>query len=1082
MNAGRYSERVLRESKVYVTVCGMDNLYVDNWSVDCEDWRRGYERRVTTPAEWAIYAERKMIFYSVEKWLLICAPIGLYLDFNQPELIRRVQRWTGVGDSCIKVKGMRMGDDKKGNAIICAARMAIWGTELGKLCKEEDIRKHEQRRNDVDAEREASGLKALPRANSRPPMGAGSQPTMGGASNGCTSTTSPPPEIIIPGDEVGGKGRDESILTGPDEDDEDNIIVHGIVVPRNPFSRMMCMVMKKSGIALEWPMELEELRRVMIANGLSPGDEEDMDYGVLNYYLWNDEYIICAGHVGTYMDMGMIGLMVGLMDMGMRTVNVNDKKLTRAVCMTRQEGNGYADFAVEGIKSGRSLVGLDAGVLELIKVGDQSEPWRRNIRYKEDSKLKADYYCVRPQRQRLTLSNPKRGFVADAERERMMKRSAPVNLPGKKEINTRFDENLIITTVGMGMFTGKIRIVVRSEWGTEATERLEQLKRGVTIELTMARRARETEDNGKLPQMIFGGKEGLSHVRVEADDSGGKALVYEELVVLAERKDICIAYALDDGSMRIRTIGTYAFGAMRDKILAKLNAVAMEMGKWATTGKDSKVVDLDVTDKKVMEASREAAFYSRHIIVSNIRMDERSDGSKGLLERVMTAATRNIASRVEVDEVKLNERLSMGIHGMVRVGDLGLQGVDATFSRYGVLVELVREVEVGADGSQHEIKVSDKNRVTWDKDRQKSEEYYIRQFVTVEEAQMFNESTGGDRDWIFAGVRNVWRRNEVDDYIRWNLKRMWEDCLGGTVYVWLWTIRHKIGNSKGQVREETIFLCLSSGGNCRDMGRNLFGRENTDGDWGISVENFGLELFTGYERIKDRVFKGVVGSQKDMIELNGCPLNYGVKEVLNLICGSGVTKVGAVIRRNIKGLGDRESRWYIVPMDGETTGNGEIARGRIKGVEWVMWSITKEGVEYDGFAEQIHASIVWADGNRIRWDMDNVEEESLSSKRSTAEVAVRKCSGFEVMSEEIRSEVAMSEVSMTESSLVTAGMGDRGVSILEVGRMIAAKGDSDEKRMERLESKMDQNMAMFVRMFENFQATQTNIGGNKGQK
>ena len=213
----------------------------------------------------------------------------------------------------------------------------------------------------------------------------------------------------------------------------------------------------------------------------------------------------------------------------------------------------------------------------------------------------------------------------------------------------------------------------------------------------------------------------------------------------------------------------------------------------------------------------------------------------------------------------------------------------------------------------------------------------------------------------------------MDDFIRWNLKKRWEDCLGGTVYVWMWTIRHKEGSTKGQVREETIFLCLSSGGNCRDMGRNLFGRDNSGGDWGMSIEKFGLELFTDYERIKDRVFKGVLGSQKNMIELDGCPLTYGIKEVLNLVSGYGVTKVGAVIRRNIKGLGERDSRWYIVPMDGETKGRGEVARGRIKGIEWAMWSLTKEGADTEDFADQVHASYVWANGSRIRWELDDEE-------------------------------------------------------------------------------------------------------------
>ena len=66
--------------------------------------------------------------------------------------------------------------------------------------------------------------------------------------------------------------------------------------------------------------------------------------------------------------------------------------------------------------------------------------------------------------------------------------------------------------------------------------------------------------------------------------------------------------------------------------------------------------------------------------------------------------------------------------------------------------------------------------------------------------------------------------------------------------------------------------------------------------------------------------------------------------------------------------------------------------------------------------------------------------------------------------------------------MVVALPGDRGVSMNEVGRMIAAKGESDERRMERLENKMDSNMAVFVKMFESFQASQGSSGAGKENK
>ena len=71
---------------------------------------------------------------------------------------------------------------------------------------------------------------------------------------------------------------------------------------------------------------------------------------------------------------------------------------------------------------------------------------------------------------------------------------------------------------------------------------------------------------------------------------------------------------------------------------------------------------------------------------------------------------------------------------------------------------------------------------------------------------------------------------------------------------------------------------------------------------------------------------------------------------------------------------------------------------------------------------------------------------------------------------------------MTESSVVTIGGCDRAVSMLEVGRLIAEKDESNEKRMERLENKMDQNMNMFIKMFENFQSSQNKSGETKDKK
>ena len=169
------------------------------------------------------------------------------------------------------------------------------------------------------------------------------------------------------------------------------------------------------------------------------------------------------------------------------------------------------------------------------------------------------------------------------------------------------------------------------------------------------------------------------------------------------------------------------------------------------------------------------------------------------------------------------------------------------------------------------------------------------------------------------------------------------------------------------------------------MGKNILGCDMNGGEWGISIENFGLEMFTGFERIRDRAFKGVLGTQKFMIELDGSPFSDGVSEVLKLVSGHGVTKVGAVIRRNMRTLGDRVSRWFIVPRDGEVNGLSEMAKGKVKGNEWVMWATSRDGADSHDLGEQVPACIVWRDGIRVRWALDREDVTSQAGACSIME-------------------------------------------------------------------------------------------------
>ena len=336
---------------------------------------------------------------------------------------------------------------------------------------------------------------------------------------------------------------------------------------------------------------------------------------------------------------------------------------------------------------------------------------------------------------------------------------------------------------------------------------------------------------------------------------------------------------------------------------------------------------------------------------------------------------------VRVDEDKLSARLELGIQGMVRLGDLGLTGcADLSFSRYGVLVEIMEEIEVGS-GYDSEVKVTDRNRVVYGVDER--EEYYLRQFIGKEEAAMFEMACDGDTDFCFAAVRHTWRKTEIDDYIRWSLKKMCEEISFGTVYVWVWTVRHKIGTGKGLVREEVILLLLSSAGGGIEMGRSIFKCSGKGGNWGISVDNIGLELFTGFEHVKDTIFKGVRGTQKWVLEVDGCPGRFKHSDVLNLVGTKGISQVSCVIRRNIRTLGEKESRWYVIPMLGESVPDrGVIVKGNIRGLEWTMASSNRDGLDATDVDKMVAADLVWLAGKIDKMELGprakhEVEEELL---------------------------------------------------------------------------------------------------------
>ena len=947
-----YAKRLRLESKIIVTMCGVDG-YIDTWNEEQELWRVTKESNVIPAWENKLLIERKFSCYEVEGVVGVVGTKGLYEDSGYLELVRRLEgmlRPMAVGRQAGVYKRMAL---HKSNRLLGEAREAFSSTERGALIRVIELADRKAKQVKVLDEMKLAGVKALPHHH----------PIM---------RITPIDTDVDFGEEgdmklSNGQADQEDVSMNGDSDEELEMVM-GVLSPRNPDTILRLAVIGKRGMLSEWPLELEELRRTIIGNGLMVEDADTIDKGCMECFEWGNDHIICAGLLGTFKDMGLVGLLAGLTHMGTIKISEEVARSNVGVRLTYREGERLMELAKFSLVNGKGLVGFPESVLGMIQRGPNASPWAGNIRYRANKKLRDDFYCPRVELPRVALKF--RGS-REMEKERAARRASNDNGSLKEGSGSigrvRYNESFTIVAVGGGVFSGQVGVTVVNEWEGTASERLKQLCDGVTITLNMAGRSKEVCDTGTDPVIVFGGRDGLVHTRTEEDKSGMVGLRFEELTKLAGMESIVMAYYLLDGGVRIRTIVPDAFVSMKDSIVEKLTVVSLEMGKWGGVKDAGKVSELEEADRMALDNSVEELFVSKHMIISNIRMDDRSRQLDGLFEKIIKAATRNIVGLVFVDEEKLKERLEFGVHGMVRAGDLGMDGCDASFSRYGVLVELLNEVEVGSGGN-NEIKVTDRNKVTWGTDQ--SEEFFIRQFVGAEEAIMFVNAAGRNTDYVFAGVRYAWRRNEIDDYIRWSLKKMWEQELGAGVFVWMWTFRHKIGSGKSKIRDEIVFMLLSSGGNGAALGRSVLKCGSEGSKWAMSVNCIGLELFTKFDRVKDTIFNGVEGTQRQVIELDGCPGRLDHREALDLVGKKGVSKALCVIRRNMRTLGEKESRWFVMPVLGELLPRaGEVERGMVRGLEWTMTVSSRDSNEPCLESHMIPADIVWLMGDKLRWEL-----------------------------------------------------------------------------------------------------------------
>ena len=207
------------------------------------------------------------------------------------------------------------------------------------------------------------------------------------------------------------------------------------------------------------------------------------------------------------------------------------------------------------------------------------------------------------------------------------------------------------------------------------------------------------------------------------------------------------------------------------------------------------------------------------------------------------------------------------------------------------------------------------------------------------------------------------------------------------------------------------------------MGRSIFKCSGKGGNWGISVDNIGLELFTGFEHVKDTIFKGVRGTQKWVLEIDGCPGRFKHSDVLNLVGTKGVSQVSCVIRRNIRTLGEKESRWYVIPMLGESVPDrGVIVKGNIRGLEWTMASSNRDGLDTVDVDKMVAADLVWLSGKIVKMDLG-----SRSKLESEDEVAETKDSS-----------VGVKKAVVTAGKLASGGAGGSEMDIVvgEAGAMV----------------------------------------------
>ena len=278
--------------------------------------------------------------------------------------------------------------------------------------------------------------------------------------------------------------------------------------------------------------------------------------------------------------------------------------------------------------------------------------------------------------------------------------------------------------------------------------------------------------------------------------------------------------------------------------------------------------------------------------------------------KIIRAVVGNDKVRHKVNLVKLREDLDKGLSGLVRAGNLGMEG--SVQERLAIAVHLLEAVEVGI-GSSTGTPIYERIRVSVANDT--NLEYYGRQYLGATEGELFAAACGNSLELVVMGVRGAWRMNEVNDFLRRSIRDMVQYRGEMEAFVWPWPIRHERG---GSTKEELMFMVLVAG-DAKQVSSQLLEFGEGGGVRMATIENFGVELFYGLHNVLDRTMKMLKSTVGYVLEVSGPYDRVDKRVILEVLYSRGIKRTVGIVKK-VKGQGGsmgKDLQYVILPMSGE---------------------------------------------------------------------------------------------------------------------------------------------------------------------